>query len=246
MVDSIRWQKIVDRIEETGTDVAFLLHEKQTLYAHNKERLFPAASIIKLFVACALYRYEADLNRTVSVAPAARVGGCGILQHIRSDLQLSLADLCRLMICLSDNTAANLLIGHLGFELINDYINELGCRNTRLNRLMMDTESIRYNRDNRTCAVDVLTVLQQIDEKYPAVRQAMVNQVYNHKLSLGLNESILFDHKTGELPGVEHDSGILTFNGRKIFVVLLMHSAAGNLLRWHHRIGRLLREEVKP
>jgi beta-lactamase class A len=49
------------------------------------------------------------------------VGGTGILNQLPSVQSLTLAELARLMIVLSDNLATNALIELLGFEGVNDW-----------------------------------------------------------------------------------------------------------------------------
>ena len=52
--------------------------------------------------------------------------------------QLTLAELARLMIVLSDNVATNALIALLGFDAVNGWCERAGLAQTRLQRRMMD------------------------------------------------------------------------------------------------------------
>ncbi|MCH3776229.1 class A beta-lactamase-related serine hydrolase, partial [Campylobacter jejuni] len=57
---------------------------------------------------------------------ADRAGGTGILAQLPSVTTLSLAELARLMIVLSDNVATNALIELLGFDEINQWSQRAG------------------------------------------------------------------------------------------------------------------------
>jgi beta-lactamase class A len=81
------------------------------------------ASVIKLLIL-----YEAlqqlrtgkvALTDAILLPPAARVPGSGILTLLDAPLTLTFKDILTLMIALSDNTATNLAIDHLGLEAIN-------------------------------------------------------------------------------------------------------------------------------
>ncbi len=81
------------------------------------------ASVIKLVIL-----YEAlqqlrtgkvHLTDTLTLPPAARVPGSGILTLLDAPLTLTFKDILTLMIVMSDNTATNLAIDHLGLAAIN-------------------------------------------------------------------------------------------------------------------------------
>ena len=69
-----------------------------------------------------------------------KTSGSGILQELGDrTVELSVEDLCVLMIVLSDNTATNMLIGQIGMENVTATMAEMGCTQTVLRRRMMDT-----------------------------------------------------------------------------------------------------------
>ncbi len=55
-----------------------------------------------------------DLDRRITLYGKDLVGGAGVLNVLRPGLEPTLADLCTLMIVISDNTAANMVIDLLG------------------------------------------------------------------------------------------------------------------------------------
>ena len=93
-----------------------------------------AASTIKIPVLCLLFRDaeqgRVDLHQKVVVKPENRVGGSGILQSLRPDLEMSIFDLATLMMVMSDNIATNEIIDIVGMDRVRDFCKEKGFENT--------------------------------------------------------------------------------------------------------------------
>ena len=98
----------------TGTEIAF----------HASDPV-DAASVIKLPVMAEAFRQrEAGLlsfDEKVTIRREDKMPSCGALTYMRDGLTVTL------MIILSDNTAANLLIRRLGIESVNATAAALGC-----------------------------------------------------------------------------------------------------------------------
>ena len=94
------------------------------------------ASVIKLTILYeALEQLRAgkvNLADPIVEPAAARVPGSGILTLLDAPLTLTFKDVLTLMIVMSDNTATNLAIDHLGLDNINARIATLGLANTHL------------------------------------------------------------------------------------------------------------------
>src|SRR5205085_7109468 len=106
---------------------------------------FPAASTIKLFVLHELLRQvergRLALADQVVVRRTDLVPGTGVLKDLAPGLGLSLADAAMLMVTVSDNVAANLLIGRLGAAAINQGARESGYAGTRLGGKLFRTRA---------------------------------------------------------------------------------------------------------
>jgi beta-lactamase class A len=75
-----------------------------------------------------------DLDAAVVTREADLAGGSGVLSILRPGLRCTVADLCTLMIVVSDNTATNLLIDMLGGAgAVNEGLDALGYHGIRLN-----------------------------------------------------------------------------------------------------------------
>jgi beta-lactamase class A len=113
--------------------------------------VFPTASSIKLAILYELYR-QSDEGRVelaeLTVPPAARVRGGGVLQELGDHVSLSWRDLAVLMMGWSDNEATNLLIRRVGLDAVNRRLDSLSLPRTRLRRAMMDLEAARRGDEN--------------------------------------------------------------------------------------------------
>ena len=104
---------------------------------YNANQRFPTASICKVPVMIELFRRAEEgalsiLERRRLTQPLSELGG-GVLNIMKNEPEFTLRDYCRLMIAVSDNMAADLLINLLGPENINATMDALGFHNTRTN-----------------------------------------------------------------------------------------------------------------
>lgn len=193
----------------------------------NESKIFPSASLIKLFIA---FIIEKDFyENKIKVKSEYKVGGCGILKNLISDIELSIKDLITLMICFSDNTATNILIDYMGMKNINLKIREAGFKNTILGRKMMDNLAKENGRDNFTTPEDVEKVLNYF-YKNKDILENLKNQGYNNKINLyfARDERVKFAHKTGELKNIEHDAGRLFYNNDWVDIIVMTKELKNN------------------
>ena len=104
--------------------------------ALNADTPVPTASVIKLAI---LYEAleqiregKAHFEDKLTLTRDDQVSGSGILPLFDTPQSLTLKDVLTLMIVLSDNTATNLAIDHLGLRNIDERIVSLGLKNTWL------------------------------------------------------------------------------------------------------------------
>lgn len=201
-------------------------------YAHNAALPLLAASLIKLPILWEFVRQVSggalDPLEELAVPPAEIVGGCGVVQDLAPGARLRCADLARLMIVVSDNTATNLLIHKLGQANITATIQQLGMTHTVLQRKLMDYAARDRGLDNFTSASDVGLLLEKIargDGLPPDACQEMLDilhrQQLRNKLPALLPEEAWLAHKTGEQTGSEHDAGIIR-RGEETAVIVVM------------------------
>jgi beta-lactamase class A len=209
--------------------------------AINPEMVFPAASLIKVPILYEILRQAAAgllrLDDSHVVTKAVRAGGAGILKELRPDITMTIRELAMLMIILSDNTATNMLLELTGMDRINESMTNLGLQSTVLRRRMMDVAAAQAGNENETSAADLALLFTAIQTsvglppEYSAVLlDILMRQQIRDKLPFYLPDATVLAHKTGTLPGVEHDVGIL-FSPRGPVIVCVL--AAGLAANYH-------------
>lgn len=179
-----------------------------------------AASVIKLAVlTCALDAVAAgalSLDERICVHEQDIVGGSGDIQAKGAGVSYSVDELLCAMIAQSDNVAANLMIGRLGMDAVNDGCARLGLGATRLERLMMDTEAQAAGRENYTSARDASKILELIaagkigsTELCERARGYLLQQRDNRGIAEGVTAGVQVAHKTGSLANAQHDAAII-------------------------------------
>jgi beta-lactamase class A len=156
------------------------------------ERVVPAASTIKIFVASAFWRSRLDPREPTAVAPTP----WSLSDQL--DGPLTLGDLAFLMLAVSDNAATNAILDRLGFGAVNAEIARLGLGWTVIRRKM-----IADGPENLTCARDLAVGLAQIASEEPRIVDALARA--QDSLLRHLLPDVPVAAKTGELPGAYHE-----------------------------------------
>lgn len=204
-------------------------------YQYGTDQTQRAASDIKLFILAAAYQEVADgkldLSSTYTLQATDKVGGSGSLQQIEPGTQISYQDLIKAMITQSDNTASNIIVKKLGgISAVNQEIKHLCMKDTKMQRMLMDTDKLKQGQDNMTSAHDIglfLTKLyrhQIISKTYDDAMLKVLSENTNHtKLPQKVDPSITTYNKSGEFDdyGVENDAAIFE-KGDKAFVIVVL------------------------
>lgn len=210
----------------------------------NEEKVFLSASIIKLYILS--YISKLDYNKIIKLEDKDKVEGNGLLKSLNSGLEFTVKDLAYFMICLSDNTATNILIDYLGMENINKFLKKNGYNDTILGRKMMDVEAVKIGNDNFTSPIDSEKILDILCSDNDCL-DMLKNQTCNNKLHLYIPEEEILAHKTGELPTVEHDVGRLYFHNRWVDILVFTQDLKENIdgIRINNEIGKIVYEYYK-
>ncbi|WP_186725532.1 serine hydrolase [Planomicrobium sp. CPCC 101110] len=234
-------QKIEERLLKIdGIGSLFIETEGQSITI-NPDRKMKAASVIKLPILLEGYRQidSGIISGTdrISLSKKELVGGSGILAHLESVRELSVHDILMLMTIVSDNTASNLAIKHLGMENINGLTAMLGCTNTVLGRQFMDLEAAEKGLDNFTSARDMVLCLKEADTGKTLAkksRQQVIHTLKQQQLTANLHGRIDEDSevsiasKSGSLSGVVNDVGMIELSGQKVYVAVLLGDLPDN------------------
>ena len=183
-------------------------------YGFNEEDVMQSASVVKLFIMGAVYRY-------MCYPPE----GEEVIQF-GEEYSGQLKDVITSMITVSDNDCANLLIDRLGggdFTLgaqrIAEFCKENGYVGTSIGRRFMDQNPAG---DNFTTAADTRKFLSDLyhgklinEEASEKMLQIVMGQTRKNKIPAGLPAGFTSGNKTGEMPEgyglgcIENDSAIV-------------------------------------
>lgn len=178
-----------------------------------------SASLIKIPIMIEAFNQKnqgkLDFNESVIIRHSQTVEG-GSVYNLPDGTILTIGQIVDLMIVQSDNTAANILIDKLKMENVNAMINSLGCKETILQRKMMDFEAVKQGRQNYTSVTDVANLLGKLytskcldPESDKAMLDIMQRQEDNTVIPAQLPHNLKIAHKTGELDGMYYDCGIV-------------------------------------
>jgi beta-lactamase class A len=218
-VDGIVGVTIID----LATDESFSVHG---------DVVFTQASAIKLPILVELFRQveagEHDLEEIIALQPSDITPGSGVLQQLTAgSVSMTLRDVATLMITVSDNTATNMIIDRVGMENVNATMARLGLSHTKLQRKMMDTEAWLADRENLSTPNEqarLLVKLHRGEVLSDASREELLRILSipkSSRIRAQLPPGTRVAHKTGSVPGVVVDVGIVYLEDRP-FVVAAM------------------------
>ena len=241
---SALWQKLessvtaIDRnldgvlgvaIEDLSTGQKFLLRPTT---------VFPQASSIKIAILAELYHQselsahgtpnKAKLTDMYTVQSSDLVPDSDILGGLTPGItQLTNRDLATMMIAVSDNSAANILIDRVKMENVNAVLDTFGLHNTRLRRKMMDLQAAAEGRENISTPEEMMTLLENIyrgkllDKESTADFFKMLSTHKNSWIPRDLPESLQIANKPGSLESVRNDSGIVFLKNRPYIICIM-------------------------
>ncbi|GAC1453884.1 MAG: hypothetical protein PVSMB4_14560 [Ktedonobacterales bacterium] len=210
--------------------------------------VFPAASLAKLPIAVELLRRvdlgAFDLGERFDVSATPRVGGGSVLDYLDPGWQPTLADLCSLMLAVSDNTASNFVLDLVGMGEVNETMTRLGFTHIHLARRFMDMAARAAGRDNVVTAADMLGLLTLVQggalPHAARLRAMLMNDVLFAAITFALPAEAQIAHKSGTLDDTIHDAGFLTGPGGTC-VYCVLTTEQRDRLAATVAVGRVLR-----
>ncbi len=141
---------------------------------------------------------------------------------------MTLRRLCELMITVSSNFAANLLIERLGVENIRRTVTSLGADGMQVLRGVEDQKAFDKGMNNTTTARGLLVLLDRLAHGRAVGRDAdlamveiLERQKFNDAIPAGVPAGTAIAHKTGNITRIHHDAAIV-FAPRPYVLVLLV------------------------
>jgi len=238
------WKKLETRVRDIADKfdgamgVAILDLTDGRIFLHNADRVFPAASSIKIAVLLELYRQDqgarsgakgkASLDDTYTFDPKDLVEDSRIMAGLTAGVtRVTNRDLAQFMVAVSDNAAANILIDRVGKDNVNAMLRGLGLSKTMLRRKMIDIAAAWRGDENVATPEEMVRLLEAIYKEKAlnkAAAAAFIKQLSTLKQSYIprlLPENVQVANKPGELEAVRTDSGII-FAPNRPFAISVM------------------------
>lgn len=141
---------------------------------------------------------------------------------------LTLRRLCELMITVSSNFAANLLIERVGVENVRKTVVHLGADGMQVVRGVEDDKAFQKGLNNTTTARSLLVLFERLGKGRAvdvdtdrAMIEMLERQRFNDAIPAGLPRDVRVAHKTGNITRIEHDAGIVFARRPYVLVVLV-------------------------
>src|SRR5882757_1387453 len=157
--EAVLWRKLEAEVREIDAHLDGVvgvaiedLSTGRTLFL-NPDEILPQASSIKIAVVAELYHQHQErklkLDDLYTVNAADLVPDSNIMGGLTPGVtRVTNRDLATMMIAVSDNSAANVLIDRVGMENVNAFLENLGLHQIRLHRKMMDLKAAAEGREN--------------------------------------------------------------------------------------------------
>ncbi len=208
------------------------LTDGQTVALH-ADATFPTASAIKVAVLIELFRKaEANpglLQQQRPFAANEHTADSGMARLIGSGSSLSLQDIAKLMINLSENTATNLIVDEVGMDNVNRLTASMNLKSMRLQRKMLESEAQIENRENLASPQDAASIMTLIARceipvskaSCAAIRQIMEIPQPPHPAKDSIPKDIRVAFKWGGMEGVSVGWGIVSLPQRPyVFAIM--------------------------
>lgn len=203
------------------------------VYGYNENVEMIAAGCMKLPIAISLIKSVEEGKLTfldkITIVKSDKVYGTGII-HEFNERDYTVFELLVAMLIQSDNTAANKIIDLVDINKINEDIERMGLKHTKLNRKTTDERSANTDIENITTAYDLTLLWKHLynatflsKENSTMLIDILQRQQIKNKLALYIPDDLKYDisSKTGDKKGVENDTELIHLTkGNFAFTVL--------------------------
>jgi beta-lactamase class A len=213
------------------------------LVAYRAFESFPTASTIKVLIMTTAYMLDESnpgvLDQKVRFDRSELIAGSDFMSAASDGQTFTVRELIVPMIQVSDNTAANMLMGRLGLSSINHVALEAGMNQTHLARKFLDWYAIVRHSENVSTPADMAHLLYLLEtgahEGINTVASAahcrtmvdiMLGQTDRDAIPAALPAEMPVANKTGEIEGTRNDVAIVNPYGASPWILTIMTKAA--------------------
>jgi beta-lactamase class A len=233
-------------IAASGAEVAVAVRtlDGRTEVLIDADKPFHAASTMKVPVMIELFRQVAsgklsldtpipirnEFKSIVDGSPYSLSDGDDSDKAVYAEVgkTMTLGQLCEVMITVSSNFAANLLIEKLGVDNIRATVTKLGADGMQVLRGVEDQKAFDKGLNNTTTARGLLVLFDKLGHGTAVDPQAdaqmiaiLKRQAFSDAIPAGVPPGTMVAHKTGNITKIHHDAGVV-FADRPYVLVLLV------------------------
>ena len=251
----VLWQKLEASIQDVDVHLDGVMGvaiEDITTGDHifvRPDEVFAQASSIKIAVLADLYlraeQGKLKLTDLYTVQSSDLVPDSDIMGGLTPGVtRITLRDLATMMVAVSDNSATNVLLDHVGMENVNAMLDSLGLAHTRLRRKMMDLAAAKEGRENVSSPREMMTLLGAIyrgkvlNKESAADFFKVLSTNKDSWIPRDLPAGLKIANKPGELEAVRNDSGLVFVEGRP-YIICVMTSFLGNEREGEEAISKI-------
>lgn len=261
-----RIQRVAEKARFSHVAVSFHDYETALRFSYCGDRVFHAASTIKVALLVAVYRCAEEgrirLGDTLHVRNRFRSAvGEEVFRvnldrdadpevHKRLGRSMRVRELARAMIVRSSNLATNLLLDYLGLDEVNRVLDAARIDGVLMRRGVEDNRAFEHGVNNEITADGLVKLFRLLcqdsffrGETREQILEVLRAQEFNTMIPAGLPDraKATVAHKTGEISTICHDAGIVSLPGRKPYVVAILTEMAAEVETRHAPVAEISR-----
>jgi len=244
-----RIESLIERAGAEHVGLAFYDFESEIAFSYHGDRVYHAASTMKVPLLAAVFAHIAAGHARQSDVLHVRnrftsaFDGSPFMVSPRRDANavvykaigqtMSLQDLAYHMTVTSSNLATNLLLDYVGVPSVQALLQQVGASGISVVRGVEDDNAYQSGISNTTTArglVHLFRALHAGDVVQGELRTAMLDILFDQRFRAGiprglprdLREEARIAHKTGEISTVAHDAGLIYLPKRKPYAVAVL------------------------
>ena len=246
---SSRIDALVADVDSATVSVSIIDTDTGIEWHRDGDRLYHAASTMKVPVLIELFRQATqgrfELTDEITLTNEFRSIVDGSPYSIEDDSDdaideqlgepMTLRQLAYNMTTVSSNLATNLLIDFLGADSVQATSEQLGTQRMQTIRGVEDLKAFERGMSNQATSADLALLMERLragqavsEEADAAMREILMDQVFNAMIPNGLPSGTRVAHKTGSITSINHDAAIVYPQGGAPYVLVILTEGVAN------------------